>query len=464
MRKTALFLLFSILLFSCASAKGKNTSLNAKNAVKETSIAPAPHVFKDVSRSMKSAGYWISKIQNPDKVILTNKEISALNARTIGASIYLSDIQYFPAKYYKKNVASDFSGMIDYFSKFYDGSSDQRVGKAYFKDINKNIDYALFESTVNVRFAMTVGYAELRAIPSKDPLYSSLNTLDIDRMQLTQLDLASPLAVLYFTKDREWCYVVSEIAEGWIERRSIAFCRQNAIKDYKRWDKNAVTISPHSDIFMNKEMTDFFDSVKMGTVLPIAGIYGDVAEIRIPAAKSDNTLVFQKAYIRTSDISIGFLKYTQRNVLQQAFKHMDSPYGWGGMNGAQDCSDFIRQIFACFGIVLPRNSSGQAQSGVYAASFEKGEPDNSRAQKIIKNGIPGMSILYFPGHIMLYVGSENGKPYIIHSIWGYDDDVSVQDKKTTYLINRVVITAMNIGETSAKGPLLQRVTLMKNMK
>ncbi|MCL2335531.1 MAG: hypothetical protein FWC57_05645, partial [Endomicrobia bacterium] len=67
------------------------------------------------------------------------------------------------------------------------------------------------------------------------------------------------------------------------------------------------------------------------------------------------------------------------------------------------------------------------------------------------------------GHIMLYVGNENGKPYIIHSIWGYSDDSSDQIT-TTYLINRVVITTMNVGDTSAKGSLLQRVTLMKNIK
>ena len=80
---------------------------------------------------------------------------------------------------------------------------------------------------------------------------------------------------------------------------------------------------------------------------------------------------------------------------KSGFKHMNSPYGWGGMNGEQDCSSFIRQIFACFGITLPRNSTGQIQNGTFAASFEKNEPEHLRAQRIIKTGVPGISLYIF---------------------------------------------------------------------
>ncbi|MDR1941858.1 MAG: hypothetical protein LBQ47_06000, partial [Endomicrobium sp.] len=107
-------------------------------------------------------------------------------------------------------------------------------------------------------------------------------------------------------------------------------------------------------------------------------------------------------------------------------------------------------------------STGQIQTGIFAGSFESGEPEYIRAQRIIKNAVPGMTLLYFPGHIMLYVGHESQKPYIIHSIWGYGEDTEKESK--TYLINRVAITSMNIGESSEKGSLLQRVTLIKNIK
>lgn len=463
-----LFLLSLITVFSACSSKNhsdikKQFSMDDSKESKEIRICPAPTAFQDVARIMKSPGYWISKIQNPDKIILSKKEIEALNAKTTGRSIYINDIQYFRSRYYRRNAAKQHKRMVNIFSRYYDGFSKNTIGVQYFADMEKNIDYTQFDSTVTVKFAMTVSYSELRALPSFEPLFSSLDTLDLDRMQVTQLDLASPLAILYSTKDGEWYYVVSEIAEGWIHKDSIAFCSQNVIKDYKKWDRLAVTISPNSDIFKNADMTDFFDYVKMGTALPIANINGEIAEIRIPYAKKDQNLGFMKAYISISDISIGYMKYTQRNVINQAFKHMNSPYGWGGMNGEQDCSSFIRQIFACFGITLPRNSTGQIQNGTFAASFEKNEPEHLRAQRIIKTGVPGISLIYFPGHIMLYVGSENNKPYIIHSIWGYGDDTDESESKT-YLINRVAITTMSVGEDSKKGSLLHRTTLMKTMK
>lgn len=467
MKRAVLSAIFfmSLCLFACSAKNhyNNNTEDSAPAALKDITICPAPTAFQDVNRTMKSPGYWISKLASPDKVILNAKEIEAINANTMGKSMFLTDIQYFPQKYYRKSAASSHRRMINIFSKYYDGISENPVGREHFEEMEKNINYNAFDATVNVKFAMTVSYAELRALPSFEPFFSSLDTLDLDRSQITQLDLASPVAVLYATEDKEWFYAVSEIAEGWLYKDTIAFCQQHVIKDYKRWDRHAVIISPKADIYKDEDMTEFFDYVSMGTVLPIAGIKEGVAEIRIPRTKKDKMLGFQKAYISLSDISVGYMKYTQRNVIQQAFKHLNSPYGWGGMNGEQDCSSFLRQIFACFGIKLPRNSTGQIQSaGIFAGSFEKGEPEHLRAQRIIKNGVPGITLIYFPGHIMLYVGSEGPNPYIIHSIWGYGEETEKESK--TYLINRVAITSMNIGEASKKGSLLQRTTLMKILK
>jgi hypothetical protein len=434
-----------------------------KNAVgKNITLCPAPTAFQDVDRIMKSPGYWISKIQNPDKEILNKKEIEALNSKTVGASAFILDLRYFPSKYHGKNVAALYRRHLNIFSKYFDGYSDKPVGAGFFEKINENVDYGQFENAADVKFAMTVKYAELRVFPTREKLYSSLDTLDLDRMQITQLDIASPIAIVYSTKDKEWHYAISEIAEGWISKDSFAFCSRETVKDYKLWDKLVLTTSPNSDIYKNAEMTDFFDYVKMGAALPLGNIKDDVVEIRVPYAKPDNSLGFKKAYIALADVSIGHVKYTKRNVLIQAFKHLNSPYGWGGMNGEQDCSSFIRQIFACFGIVMPRNSTGQIQAGVFAGSFEPGEPEYVRAQRIIENAEPAGAIMYFPGHIMLYVGYEAQKPYIIHSIWGYGEDTEEESK--TYLINRVAITSMNLGEDSKKGSLLQRTVLIKNMK
>ena len=44
---------------------------------------------------MKTAGYWISKIKNPDKEILTAKQIQEKNKELFRDLIYLNDIENF---------------------------------------------------------------------------------------------------------------------------------------------------------------------------------------------------------------------------------------------------------------------------------------------------------------------------------------------------------------------------------
>ena len=55
--------------------------------------------------------------------------------------------------------------------------------------------------------------------------------------------------------------------------------------------------------------------------------------------------MIQKGYINFKEANIGYVPYTQRNALNLAFNHLNSPYGWGGANGEQDCSGYLGQIF-----------------------------------------------------------------------------------------------------------------------
>ncbi|MCL2485390.1 MAG: NlpC/P60 family protein [Endomicrobia bacterium] len=462
-----IILLFAAFVFSSCASKPKTVFVLSSESVpaKKTEaivLHPAPLAFGDVPRDMKSAGYWISKIKNPDAEILDRKGINSLNAKTTNVSMFLKDIRYFPPRYSGRMAEDKLKKALSAFAKHYDGSGEEPVGKEYFLEIADNVDFELLRSTVTVRFAMTINFAQLRAIPFDKPLYSSLDTLDIDRVQFTLLDLGSPLAILYQTKDKKWLYAVSEIAEGWISRDSVAFCTQDDIKKHKSWKNTAVTISANTDIFKDKFMKNFLFSVKMGTQLQFYKIYDNYVEIRIPGADKNGRLEYKKAAVASSDIHEGFLKYTQRNVLIQAFRNLNQPYGWGGMNGDQDCSAFLKQVFACFGIILPRNSTGQSQVGAFFMGFDANESETARAERIIKHGTPGATFLYFPGHIMLYIGHDNKKPYVIHSVRGYaEDDTNLSN---VYLLNKVAVTTLNIGEDSKKGSFLKRTTLMRTVK
>jgi len=63
-----------------------------------------------------------------------------------------------------------------------------------------------------------------------------------------------------------------------------------------------------------------------------------------------------------------------------------------------------------------------------------------------------------PGHIMLYLGKEDGKPYAIHALWG------VSDKDGNIIkVNKVAVTDLELGQGGEKGSLLDRITNVRGV-
>jgi hypothetical protein len=412
-------------------------------------ILPSPESFSDVSSNMKTPHFWISNIQNPNKIIISKEEIASFNKK----NNYIKNI--LNLKNYSVSAKKDSSLLIKKYENYYNSSLEQ-VGSKYIKSILNTIDHGYSEGA---SFAITIKSSYLRVLPTQNPLYSSKTSTNLDRLQITQLDFASPLIVLYSTINREWYYVISEIAEGWIKVDSIAFGSKKDIEDYKKIKNIIVVISKQADLYKDSKMVDFYDNVRMGSVLPISRTAPSYYEVNIPFAQDNKKLGFKKVFVKKSDTSLGFLPYTKSNAITQAFKYLDMPYGWGDDSGYPDCSSFVRQVFSCFGIAFPRNSGAQSQVGNITIKFNKQETDEQKTKIILEEAAPGITILYFQGHIMLYLGYNNGQVYAIHSLYGYGGENNI-----TYLLNRVAVSSLSVGKNSKKGSLLKRLTLMKVIK
>ncbi len=177
-------------------------------------------------------------------------------------------------------------------------------------------------------------------------------------------------------------------------------------------------------------------------------------QVLIPICDSQGYLVRQQGYVQKNQASAGYLPYTARNILQQAFEMLNAPYGWGGMYGEQDCSRFIQQVFATVGVNFPRNSADQVMVGKQVAEFD---PNTSAEIKIrsLDRAIGGITTLYLKGHIMLYLGKAGLLPYAIHETWAYR--VPDGDQELIYKINRVAVSDLDLGIGSRSGSLLERL-------
>ena len=90
------------------------------------------------------------------------------------------------------------------------------------------------------------------------------------------------------------------------------------------------------------------------------------------------------------------------------------------MYGANDCSGIIHEIFACFGFCLPRTAEAiMALPGFGGTELQ----DKTDAQKLrALAALPAGTLLGFPGHIMLYLGTRGGKAYVISAAGSFASD------------------------------------------
>ncbi len=176
------------------------------------------------------------------------------------------------------------------------------------------------------------------------------------------LDIGTPLLVLHSNRDGRWHFVISPTSSGWVRDEDIAFGSKSEISEYLKPKNFVVTISAKSSLRVNGK---YYDYVRMGVKFPILLKVNGRIVVIIPQKGDGGRLVFKNGMLNERDINLGYLPYTPETILTQAFKFLNSPYGWGGSFGEQDCSKFIQEIYATVGLKLPRNSNPQSLIGSY---------------------------------------------------------------------------------------------------
>ena len=116
------------------------------------------------------------------------------------------------------------------------------------------------------------------------------------------------------------------------------------------------------------------------------------------------------------------LRLDPENVSLVGNQLIGRAYGWGEMYDLRDCSAMVRDFFLPFGIWMPRTSVEQISIGPHT-ELDSLDPEEKRAT-IARRGMPFLTLLYKPGHVMLYIGTDaKGEPLVFHNMW------SVQVKK-----------------------------------
>lgn len=154
---------------------------------------------------------------------------------------------------------------------------------------------------------------------------------------------------------------------------------------------------------------------------------------------------------------------TRRAVLEEAFRRLDHPYGWGGYEGGVDCSRFVMDVLATFGLELPRHSGRQAASGTHWIDVGAIDDLAEKERLIDAAARRGIVLLHFPGHIMLYLGRDaEGTPRVIHSLSEYVEPCDAggpagHGTETLRRVDRVTVSGLELGRGSSRRSFLERL-------
>lgn len=430
-------------------------------AVQEELNYRAPTLLQDTMPEMLTPGFWISRYPSSDNVFLDLEGIQKFNADIRKKIKSVKDITQLPETFSGDELTAKFKDILKgYQEKPYYMSSGEPVSDMLFQDISSNVNLTSIPSVIEPQFGFVVRYTAQRFLPTEEPLYERPGDFDFDYLQNNALEMSTPVVILHKSFDGKWVYTLGPASDGWVKLQDIVPCALKDIQEYMQNEKWAVVIEPKADLFLDAQLNQFDQSVQMGTRFPKEKKQEtpDVVAIKVPAARSDGRFVFKTAYVDKRDVHDGFLPYTARTIFKQAFKLLNRPYGWGGMYKEQDCSRFLQEVFATVGIDLPRDSKDQAKVGSSLAEFDLVMPEKAKMQKKEFFAVPRNEILILTlkGHIMMYLGTIDGKSYAIHSLWAYREPVEGKDR--VRVINRVAVTSLDLGEGSEKGSLGQRVS------
>ena len=321
------------------------------------------------------------------------------------------------------------------------GENFQLLKKDFFDEMLNNSNFKKY-ATLNLR-AITLQETNIRAFPTTKPLLMNPKKagegFPFDYMQNSTVHANKPILLSHYSKDKEWAYVFTSFTSGWIKASSLVIIDKIYTDTWQK-AKQIRIIKENVAIYDNNK--NFMFKSKIGMIFALISENKNTFTILTVSKSKNKKPLFIKSKISKSIASKEILKLNKQNFKNIINEVKQTNYGWGGMYGQRDCSSMLRDLYAPFGIWLPRNSYQQAQVGKIILLKNK---SNKEKIEIIKNkAIPFQTLLYKKGHIVLYLGTYKDEIIIFHNTWG------IKTKKDgiegRFVIGKPVFSTLSFGK------------------
>lgn len=328
-----------------------------------------------------------------------------------------------------------------YTSKEAFGENLLPLGSEWFERMRSESDFDAFGSLNG--YAMTRNFTSLRNFPTHKPLFYNPSRagegFPFDYMQNSAVHANEPLFVSHYSKSRAWIYVFTAYASGWIRASEIIFLSPEETLTYRN----------HRFAYVIKEKSAFYDQQgrfifngRVGQLLPLLRKEGGKAVLQAVRADEHASARYTETEVDAATIHSGPMRLTRQNMTIVANALIGLNYGWGGLYEERDCSAMLRDLYAPFGIWLPRNSFQQSNTGDVTdlSTFD----DKQKAAYIKANAIPFETLLYRRGHIVLYLGVYEEQIAVFHDLWGIKTVNFGESGRV--IVGKSAISSLHIGD------------------
>ncbi len=423
MKKLLALILTTCMILSMTACGNTSSGENNNTENKQTENTQTESQLESTEEEeigVESLQYWLSKVENPDEVLLSVREIQKQNTNMMlwwgkdWKSGYY-DINAFPRTVTKAELQDRIEmPNVKNLGLYCHG---KKVTKEQWKEYYKNYNFEQMPATVTVRYGVIVHSTASYDFPIADIMTGSNLDETENLLQQTYFRMNEPVLVLWESADTQWYYVMANEFVGWIQSKDCALFDSRADWNAFQEQENFLVVTKDSKI------DGIADKVFMSTKLYLAaeGEANDVTQgdyiVRVPQRGEGGKLQYTYTALSKDDnVHEGYLPYTIRNTLTLAFQELGDPYGWGGIDGKRDCSMYIKDIYNCFGFQMPRNS--QIQMNFPEKRVKTGEMSLLEKDALLEKTNAG-AILGFKGHVMLYLGKDNGQHYVISMLGSY---------------------------------------------
>ncbi len=373
-------------------------------------------IFKNILYEMEEIfkkKTWLNVIKNPDRVLASLSVIEKFN-QSVHKDIFAD-----------AKPPDSFDGELAKLGKLYFSSSKEKT------NILKRVEKILRSAKNTDAFAISTERGRIRALPLEKPVFNERDG-DMDRMQESGVEIGEGMRVLLASEGGRWFFVKTPFYEGWISGKSVGIIDKETLKAHLTEKPfyviigNYVFTMPSPDKHTSMKMLGMGARLPKGDAGSINGQFKTVQEVvKIPVRKRNGNAEIKNAYLSfDADVSEGYLKFTRRNILNEAFKLIGERYGWGDSFQARDCSSTIRSIFKTMGVMMPRNASEQERIKLGKSVSMDGFSDDEKLDLL--NGFDLGDLLFMKGHVMMYFGKLKDVHYIFHNFhsifYGKDTD------------------------------------------